>query len=47
MEKGKEKFRKSGNKSTADIFRGFMVSIYVKGKENGHVQAYAPTELWF
>ena len=32
--------RKSG---TADIFRGFMVSLYVKGKENGHVQAYAPT----
>ena len=28
---------------TADIFRGFMVSLYVKGKENGHVQAYAPT----
>ena len=27
----------------ADIFRGFMVSLYVKGKENGHVQAYAPT----
>ena len=27
---------------TADIFRGFMVSLYVKGKENGHVQAYAP-----
>ena len=22
---------------------GFMVSLYVKGKENGHVQAYAPT----
>ena len=20
-----------------------MVSLYVKGKENGHVQAYAPT----
>ena len=28
---------------TADIFRGFMVSLYEKGKENGHVQAYAPT----
>ena len=28
---------------TADIFRGIMVSLYVKGKENGHVQAYAPT----
>ena len=28
---------------TADIFRGFMVSLYVKGKENGHGQAYAPT----
>ena len=28
---------------TADIFRGFMVSLYVKGKENDHVQAYAPT----
>ena len=28
---------------TADIFRGFMVSLYVKGKENGHVQTYAPT----
>ncbi|MDY4951768.1 MAG: hypothetical protein SO098_04755 [Prevotella sp.] len=28
---------------TADIFPGFMVSLYVKGKENGHVQAYAPT----
>ena len=28
---------------TADIFRGFMISLYVKGKENGHVQAYAPT----
>ena len=27
---------------TADIFRGIMVSLYVKGKENGHVQAYAP-----
>ena len=27
---------------TADIFRGIMVSL-VKGKENGHVQAYAPT----
>ena len=26
-----------------DIVRGFMVSLYVKGKENGHVQAYAPT----
>ena len=26
----------------ADIFRGFMVSFYGKGKEN--VQAYAPTE---
>ena len=24
------------------IFRGFMGSLYVKGKENGHVQAYAP-----
>ena len=23
----------------ADIFRGFMVSLYVKGKENGHRQA--------
>ena len=22
---------------------GFMGSLYVKGKENGHVQAYAPT----
>ena len=32
--------RKEG---TADIFRGIMVSLYVKGKENGHVQAYAPT----
>ncbi|MCI6074400.1 MAG: hypothetical protein MR712_03290, partial [Bacteroidales bacterium] len=30
-------------KGTADIFREFMVSLYVKGKENGHVQAYAPT----
>ena len=28
---------------TADIFRGFMIGLYVKGKENGHVQAYAPT----
>ena len=28
---------------TADIFCGIMVSLYVKGKENGHVQAYAPT----
>ena len=28
---------------TADIFRGIMVSLYEKGKENGHVQAYAPT----
>ena len=28
---------------TADIFRGIMVSLYVKGKENGHVQAYAHT----
>ena len=28
---------------TADIFRGIMVSLYVKEKENGHVQAYAPT----
>ena len=33
------------------IFRGFMGSLYVKGKENGHVQAYAPTgamglKLW-
>ena len=27
----------------ADIFRGIMVSLYVKGKENGHVPAYAPT----
>ena len=27
---------------TADIFRGIMVSLYVKGKENGHVQTYAP-----
>jgi len=27
---------------TADIFCGIMVSLYVKGKENGHVQAYAP-----
>ena len=24
---------------TADIIRGFMVSLYVKGKENGHGQA--------
>lgn len=31
-----------GFSGTADIFRGFMVSLYVKGKENGHVQAYAP-----
>ena len=31
------------NNGTADIFRGSMVSLYVKGKENGHVQAYAPT----
>ena len=30
-------------RGTADIFRGFMVSLYGKGKENGHVQAYAPT----
>ena len=30
----------------ADIFRGIMVSLYVKGKENGHVQAYAPTGHW-
>ena len=28
---------------TEDIFRGFMVSLYVKGKENGHAQAYSPT----
>ena len=27
----------------AAIFRGIMVSLYEKGKENGHVQAYAPT----
>ncbi|MCI6101935.1 MAG: hypothetical protein MR709_02670, partial [Bacteroidales bacterium] len=27
----------------ADIFRGIMVSLYVKEKENGHVKAYAPT----
>ena len=33
-------FDKNG---TADIFRGIMVSLYVKEKENGHVQAYAPT----
>ena len=33
----------SAYSGTADIFRGFMVSLYVKGKENGHVQAYAPT----
>ena len=25
------------------FFPWFMVSLYVKGKENGHVQAYAPT----
>ncbi|MGN0216590.1 MAG: hypothetical protein ACI4BG_08635, partial [Prevotella sp.] len=31
------------NSGTADIFREFMVSLYVKGKKNGHVQAYAPT----
>ena len=31
--------RKTG---TAEIFRGFMVSIYVMGKENGHVLAYTP-----
>ena len=31
------------NSGTADIFRGIMVSLYVMGKENGHVQAYAPT----
>ena len=31
------------DQGTADIFRGIMVSLYVKGKENGHVQAYAPT----
>ena len=34
---------KIGKIGTADIFRGIMVSLYVKGKENGHVQAYAPT----
>ena len=34
---------KSSFLGTADIFRGIMVSLYVKGKENGHVQAYAPT----
>ena len=34
-------FKKFSGK--ADIIRGFMVSLYVKGKENGHVQAYAPT----
>ena len=28
--------------ASMDIFRGFMVSFYVKGKENGHGQAYAP-----
>ena len=27
---------------TADIFRGFMVSLYLMGKEKGHVQAYSP-----
>ena len=25
---------------TADIFRGIMVSLYVKEKENSHVQAF-------
>ena len=30
------------NFGTEDIFRGIMVSLYVKGKENGHVQAHAP-----
>ena len=25
----------------ADIFRGIMVSLYVKGKENGHVISIA------
>ena len=25
---------------TADIFRGFMVSLYVKGKENGESRLY-------
>ena len=34
--------RKTSKTGTADIFRRFMVSLYVKGKENGHVQAYAP-----
>ena len=29
---------------TANIFCGFMVSLYGKGKENGHTQAYAPNE---
>ena len=39
----KKKKRISRKLGTADIFRGIMVSLYVKGKENGHVQAYAPT----
>ena len=30
-------------KGTEDIFRGFMVSLYVKGKQNGHVKAFTPT----
>ncbi len=30
------------NIDAADIFRGFMVSLYVKAKENGHVRAYSP-----
>jgi len=33
--------RKTSKTGTADIFRRFMVSLYVKGKENGHVLAYA------
>ena len=36
-------FQISGKNGTADIFRGIMVSLYVKEKENGPVQAYAPT----
>ena len=35
-------YRLGKDVGTADIFRGIMVSLYVKGKENGHVQAYAP-----
>ena len=34
-------YRLGKDVGTADIFRGIMVSLYVKGKENGHVISFA------